>query len=130
MKTVKIIIVALFTIALGSNSYAQMTDHSKMDMSKTSTDSKMNMASTKTETIKVSGNCDMCKARIEKAAKIDGVSKAEWNKETKLLAVTYDPAKTNADAISKKVAAAGHDTEKIKAEAKAYDKLPGCCKYR
>jgi len=130
MKTVKIIIVALLAIALGSNSYAQMTDHSKMDMSKTSTDSKMDMASTKTETIKVSGNCDMCKARIEKAAKIDGVSKAEWNKETKLLAVTYDPAKTNTDAIEKKIAAAGHDTEKVKAEAKAYDKLPSCCKYR
>jgi len=130
MKTVKIIIVALLAIALGSNSYAQMTDHSKMDMSKTSTDSKMDMASTKTETIKVSGNCDMCKARIEKAAKIDGVSKADWNKDTKMLALTYDPAKTNVDAIGKKVAAAGHDTEKIKAEAKAYDKLPSCCKYR
>jgi hypothetical protein len=30
MKTVKIIIVALLAIALGSNSYAQMHDHSKM----------------------------------------------------------------------------------------------------
>jgi copper chaperone CopZ len=90
----------------------------------------MDMTSTKTESIKVSGNCDMCKARIEKAAKIDGVSKAEWNKDTKILAVTFDPAKTNTDAISKKVAAAGHDTEKVKAEATAYDKLPSCCKYR
>ena len=130
MKTVKIIIIALFSVVLGSNSFAQITDHSKMDMSKTSTNSKMDMAATKTETLKVSGNCDMCKARIEKAAKIAGVSKAEWNKETKLLAVTYDPAKTNVDAIGKKVAAAGHDTEKIKAEDKAYDKLPSCCKYR
>jgi copper chaperone CopZ len=130
MKTVKIIIIALFSVVLGTNSFAQMNDHSKMDMSKASTNAKMDMTSTKTETIKVSGNCDMCKARIEKAAKIDGVSKAEWNKETKLLAVTFDPAKTNSDAIGKNVAAAGHDTEKIKAEDKAYDKLPGCCKYR
>ena len=130
MKTVKIIIIALFATILGSTSYAQMTDHSKMDMSKTSTNSKMAMTSTKSETIKVSGNCDMCKARIEKAAKIDGVSKAEWNKDSKMLAVTYDPAKTNSDAIGKKVAAAGHDTEKTKAEAKTYDKLPSCCKYR
>jgi len=111
MKTVKIIIIAILAIVLTSNVYSES-------------------ATTKTETIKVSGNCDMCKARIEKAAKVDGVSKAEWNKETKLLAVTYDPAKTNADAIGKKIAATGHDTEKIKAEAKAYDKLPGCCKYR
>jgi len=130
MKTVKIIIIALVSVVLGTNSFAQMTDHSKMDMSKSSTNSKMDMAATKTESIKVSGNCDMCKARIEKAAKVDGVSKAEWDSETKLLALTYDPAKTNTDAIGKKVAAAGHDTEKIKAEAKAYDKLPSCCKYR
>jgi len=130
MKTVKIIIIALFATILGSTSYAQMTDHSKMNMSKTKTDSKMDMTATKTESIKVSGNCDMCKARIEKAAKIDGVSKAEWNSETKMLAVTYNPAKTNSDAIGKKVAAAGHDTEKVKAETKAYDKLPSCCKYR
>jgi copper chaperone CopZ len=130
MKTVKIIIIALFSVVLGTNSFAQMTDHSKMDMSKASTNSKMDMTSTKSETIKVSGNCDMCKARIEKAAKIEGVSKAEWNKDSKMLALTYDPAKTNVDAIGKKLAAAGHDTEKIKAEAKAYDKLPSCCKYR
>ena len=130
MKTVKIIIVALLAITLGSNSFAQMQDHSKMDMSKSKTDSKMDMASTKTETLKVSGNCDMCKARIEKAAKIDGVSKAEWDKKSKVLSVTFDPAKTNIDQVGKKVAAAGHDTEKVKADDKAYSSLPGCCKYR
>ncbi len=111
MKTVKFILVALLAIVITSTVYSQS-------------------ATIKTETIKVSGNCDMCKARIEKAAKIDGVSKAEWNKDTKILAVTFDPAKINTDAIGKKVAAAGHDTEKVKAEAKAYEKLPSCCKYR
>ena len=117
MKTVKIIIVAILAIALGSNSYAQMQDQSK----------KIN---TKTETLKVSGNCDQCKARIEKAAKVDGVSKAEWNTKTKVLAVTYDPAKTSIDLIDKKIADAGHDNGKVKADDKAYNSLPSCCKYR
>jgi copper chaperone CopZ len=130
MKTVKFIIVAILAIALGSNAYSQTHDHSKMDMSKTKTDSQMDMTTTKTETIKVSGNCDMCKARIEKAAKLDGVSKAEWNKKDKTLTATFDPAKTNIDEIGKKVAASGHDTEKVKATDAVYDKLPGCCKYR
>jgi copper chaperone CopZ len=130
MKTVKIIIVAVLAIALSSNSYAQMVDHSKMDMSKTKTDAKMDMTATKTETLKVSGNCDLCKARIEKAAKLDGVSKAEWDAKSKILSVTYDPAKTNIDQVSRKVAAAGHDNEKVKADEKAYSALPGCCKYR
>jgi periplasmic mercuric ion binding protein len=87
-------------------------------------------ANPKTETLKVSGNCDMCKARIEKAAKIDGVTKAEWSEKTKTLTATFDPAKTNMDAIGKKIAEAGHDNEKAKATDKAYDKLPGCCQYR
>jgi len=130
MKTVKIITIALLSIVLGSNSFAQMTDHSKMDMSKTSSNSKMDMTSTKTETIKVSGNCESCQARIEKAAKVDGVSKASWDKTTKLLTLVYDPAKVKSDDIQKKIAAVGHDTEKYKADDKVYAKLPGCCKYR
>lgn len=85
---------------------------------------------TKTESIKVSGNCDMCKARIEKAAKIDGVSKAEWNKKEKTLTATFDSAKTNIDTIGKKIAAVGHDNDKAKATDVVYDKLPGCCQYR
>src|SRR5665647_3208624 len=128
MKTVKFIIVAVLAIALGTNSYAQKQDHSKMDMSKTN--AKMDMVSTKTETLKVSGNCDLCKARIEKAAKLDGVSKAEWDAKTSILSVSFDPAKTNMDLVAKKVAAAGHDNAKAKADEKAYSALPGCCKYR
>ena len=33
------------------------------------------------------------------------------------------------DALEKKLASVGHDTEKYKAENKVYDGLPGCCKY-
>ena len=117
MKTVKIIIVALLAIALGSNSYAQPNASTKVSTSKT-------------ETLVVSGNCGMCKARIEKAAKSDGVSKAEWNAKNTTLTVTFDPAKTNMDQIGKKIAVAGHDNAKAKADDKTYSALPGCCKYR
>lgn len=84
---------------------------------------------TKTESIKVQGNCDMCKARIEKAAKTEGVTSATWDSKTDLLTLNYDPSKTSADAVAKKIAAVGHDTEKYKAEDKVYNALPGCCKY-
>ena len=87
-------------------------------------------ANPKTETLKVSGNCDMCKASIEKAAKIDGVSKAEWSKKAKTLTTTFDPSKTSIDAIAKKIAAVGYDNEKAKATDVAYNKLHSCCKYR
>ena len=127
MKTIKFLFITLLSILLGSNSYAQMHDHSKMDMSKTN--SKMDMASTKTETIKVWGECETCQTSIEKASKVDGVSKASWDKTTKLLTLVYDPSKVKSDDIKKKIAAVGYDTEKYKAEDKVYAKLNACCKY-
>jgi Cu(I)/Ag(I) efflux system membrane fusion protein len=79
---------------------------------------------------KVSGNCDMCKERIETAAKsVAGVSIAQWNVETKKMNVSFDGTKTSSDAIQKAVAGVGHDTEKYKAPADVYSKLPECCLY-
>lgn len=117
MKTVKIILIAIMAVVLGSNSYAQTQDQSKT-------------TNIKTETLKVSGNCNMCKAKIEKAAKVDGVSKAEWNSKTKTLSLTYDPAKVTMDSVGKKIAAAGYDNAKTKSDDKVYNALDGCCQYR
>jgi len=86
---------------------------------------------TKTEKLKVYGNCEMCEERIEKAVKaIDGVTKADWYKETKMLKVTFDESKVTLDDIHKTVAKVGHDTDKVKADDKVYNALHECCKYR
>jgi len=83
-----------------------------------------------TQMIKVSGNCEMCKERIETTAKsIDGVSSAEWSSEKQMLHVQFDGSKTSSDAIQKSIAAVGHDTEKFKAPDEVYSKLPECCLY-
>jgi len=82
-------------------------------------------------TIKVDGSCDMCKERIESAAKsVKGVTLALWNSSDDTLQLRFDQAKTNADAIQKAIAAVGHDTEKFKASDEVYKKLPECCLYR
>ena len=86
-------------------------------------------AQSKTDTVMVYGNCGMCKNRIQKALKIEGISSADWNSDTKLLVVTYDSQKTSNDEIQKKIIAVGHDTEKYAAEANLYKRLPGCCLY-
>ena len=87
-------------------------------------------AESKTEKIKVSGNCGMCETRIEKAAlSVPGVSKAAWDKSTKDLTVVFDVSKASVDKIETAVAKAGHDTPLHKADAKTYEALPGCCKY-
>lgn len=86
-------------------------------------------ASERTDTIKVSGECGMCKSRIQKTLKLDGISSAVWSTDTKVLSVTYDPSKISNDDIQKKIAAVGHDTEKYRADDEVYSKLPGCCHY-
>lgn len=84
----------------------------------------------KTEKFEVAGNCGMCETRIEKAANaVEGVSSAEWDKETKLLEVTYNPDKSDIHKIHMVIAEVGHDTKMHKAEDSVYDKLPACCKY-
>jgi Cu(I)/Ag(I) efflux system membrane fusion protein len=79
----------------------------------------------------VNGLCEMCKERIEDAAKsLSGVSAAAWDAHSRQLQVTFDPLQTTADAIARTVARAGHDTDQYKADDKTYEALPDCCKYR
>ena len=81
--------------------------------------------------IRVSGNCEMCKDRIETAAKsVSGVMSAEWSAEKQMLHAEFDPAKTSSDAIQKAIAKVGHDTDKYKAPDNIYKELPECCLYR
>src|SRR6476469_5459319 len=72
------------------------------------------------EKIKVWGNCEMCKKKIEKAAKGAGATYANWNEDTQLLAVSYNSTETNALQIEKAVAASGYDTKDVKASDKAF----------
>jgi hypothetical protein len=83
----------------------------------------------KTETLKVYGNCGMCKAKIEKAGTQKNISKTVWSEETAMATITYDAKKTNSDAILKKIALVGYDSDNFLAPDAVYKKLHGCCKY-
>jgi periplasmic mercuric ion binding protein len=83
-----------------------------------------------TEKIKVSGTCGQCKKRIESAAYIGGVKRAEWDKASKELTITYRPSKTSLIKIEESVAKAGHDAGEVKASDANYNKLPECCAYK
>lgn len=83
----------------------------------------------KTDSIKVSGNCGMCKKRIETALKVPGVNSANWDVKTKMLTVDYNEASLSLNDLQKKIADAGHDTPKFKANDEAYAKLQSCCQY-
>jgi copper chaperone CopZ len=78
----------------------------------------------------VSGNCTMCKNRIEKAVKISEVKSVKWDKKTKKLNVAFLSEKITLDSIQQRLAFVGHDTEKFKAADSVYANLPDCCLYR
>ena len=113
MKTLRIysllsLFLAIAVLSLPMNSFAQKT---------------------KTETFNVSGECGMCKKKIEKAAKEAGATNAVWSEQTKLLKVSYSVTGTSASAIQQKIAEAGYDTPQYKATEDAYNALPQCCQY-
>ncbi len=84
----------------------------------------------RTETFKVYGNCGMCEKTIEGSLKnVKGIDKADWNKETKMMEVTFDPEVITLKEIKQKIAAEGYDTDDIKSLDKTYKSLPGCCQY-
>jgi periplasmic mercuric ion binding protein len=83
----------------------------------------------KSETIKVSGNCSDCKKHIENSAIEAGATVANWNKNTQFLQINYDPATTSSAKIQSAIAAAGYDTQDFKASDSAYNKLDDCCQY-
>lgn len=82
-----------------------------------------------TSTFKVWGNCDMCKETIEGSLKADGIDKAEWDTESKMINVSYNSDKITLDQIQKNIASAGYDNEKYKGDDNAYSALPECCQY-
>ena len=91
---------------------------------------KGNISSLKTENIKVWGECGMCKKKIENASRNAGAETASWNEENKMLAVSYNPFKTNTIKIQQSIAAAGYDTKDMVSTSEAYNKLPECCHYQ
>lgn len=80
-------------------------------------------------TIKVWGNCGMCKKTIEKTALANGASAASWNSDTKMLDVQFASNKANTEKIQQAIAQVGYDTEKFTASQEAYNNLHECCKY-
>ncbi|TXH22209.1 MAG: TonB-dependent receptor [Chitinophagaceae bacterium] len=80
-------------------------------------------------TFHAKGDCEMCKERIEEAAKKAGAKNVHYDLSKQLVSAKIDAQKTTLDAVEKSVADAGHDTEKFKAPDEVYSKLPDCCHY-
>ena len=117
--------IALFCIAVSILSCGSKTEPETKLVSKTEV-----INGVTTSTFKVWGNCEMCKETIESSLKVDGISKADWGTETKMIMVSYDTSKISLDQIQKNIASVGYENEKYKGDNKAYDGLPECCQYK
>lgn len=84
----------------------------------------------KTEKFTVYGNCGMCELTIENSLKdVEGVSKGDWDKETDVMTVVFNPKKISLDDIKQKIADVGYDSDTRRAKDEVYSSLPGCCQY-
>ena len=79
-------------------------------------------------TMRTSLQCGMCVARVVPSLKaVAGVKRVKANLTDRTVTVHYQPNKTNPEAIRNALAALGYDADDVKADAKAYAALPGCC---
>jgi periplasmic mercuric ion binding protein len=111
MKTVQIVIFFLAATVLAGNATAQST------------------AKTADIKIKSSVVCGQCKDRIESGLAYEkGVKEVSVDLKTKEVTVKYNPAKTTPEDIRTALSKIGYDADDVKADPKAYAKLPSCCK--
>ncbi|MEM9859335.1 MAG: heavy metal-associated domain-containing protein [Bacteroidota bacterium] len=79
--------------------------------------------------IKTSAVCNMCKEAIEYDLAFEkGVKSAELDVPSKIVTVVYNPKKTDANKIRKRIAKVGYHADNVKRDSLAYEKLPFCCK--
>ena len=79
--------------------------------------------------IKTSAICEMCKSTIERDLAFEkGVKSSNLDLETKIITVQFNPKKTDADKIRKRITQIGYNADDMKRDIKPYEKLPDCCK--
>ena len=80
-------------------------------------------------TISTSTMCEMCKTKIEKELVFEkGVKEVKVDLEKKTAWVRYKADKTSPEKIKVALSKIGYRADDIKADPKAFEKLPACCK--
>ena len=121
MKAFSIILISLLSAGFGSQAQTAKPASAPVAVAAAK--------GTATTQFKTSAVCDMCKARIEKSMAYEkGVQSAALDLSTQVLTVIYRPDKTTPEALRTAVQKTGYDADGQVAEARAYNRLPDCCK--
>ena len=79
--------------------------------------------------IKTSAQTELCKEKIENTLAYEkGVKDVELNLKTKVVTVKYNESKTNYENLLAAITKIGYNADDVKADKKAYSKLPDECK--
>jgi mercuric ion binding protein len=81
-------------------------------------------------TLEVDGLCGMCEERIENAAYLPGVKKADWDRETHQLVLAFRNNKVSEEEIIASINEVGHDVKDHLATDEQYANIHRCCRYR
>lgn len=82
-----------------------------------------------TVNIKTSAECDMCKTKLEtEVGRMKGVKSVNLDLTTQVVTVVYNNTKTAPDKIRTVISNTGYDADDVKANNRAKNKLPDCCK--
>ena len=86
-------------------------------------------AKTDSTTIKTTIQCSSCEKRIMKNLPFEkGVKDVKGDVDKQTVGVAYDAGQTDVKKIKEAIAKLGYDADDVKRDAKAYEKLPACCK--
>jgi copper chaperone CopZ len=113
MKTITIILAVIFTVfIIGCGKSDKQTSEQKSGDDKTLQTS----GSDKSVEIHTSGmTCTGCESTVKsKVKKVEGVKDVMADFKTNTVKASYDPGKTNPDAIKEAITAAGYKVESIK----------------
>lgn len=116
MKTIHsiatILVFALFIVSCGKKDDPKTTGENKS----AGEQNQQVLASDKSIEIHTSGmTCVGCENTIKgKVKKIDGVKEVNADHKTNVVKASYDPGKTNPDAIKEAITSAGYKVESIK----------------
>ena len=115
-----------FLIALPLFALLQLTAHAQVPAAASPVAVTNGVA---TAQFKTSAVCGMCKTRLEKSLAYEkGVKSAVLDVPTQMLTVTYRADKTTPVALRAAVQKTGYDADDQTADARAYSRLPDCCK--
>ena len=79
--------------------------------------------------IKTSAICEMCQFTLEKDLTFEkGVKEATINLDDKVMTILYNPKKTDAQTLRKRIALAGYHADTLARNPVSYENLPMCCK--